>query len=457
MGGGGVAAVDDGAAAWLNPAGLGGVRHPALQLGLGTVRPSFREVPPLWWDTNRDGLVNLQDPPLDAPVSVAPATGLQLSLARPLGPKFGVGLSAWVPTERLVRFATVEPELPSYFLWDNRLQRFVAAFGVGGEVLPGFSVGGSLDLLARTRLDVALTLDAVVGPPPEASTDLDEVVREVVVDVHAIEVDVTPALAPVLGLRLDFGRWTDALRGLSLAGTWHGSVGLPVEVQLDLQANVTATDLGTLEDYVTALVAQSQLALVDHYVPPRVTTGLAWRRADTLLLSADLRWTDWRRMVPSVARLESATLASPLVQLGEVQDGNPITLLLRPVWSVRAGAELSFPPWALPGRWQQLRMALRGGFGYEPSPLVDQGDTTALLDADRSLFSLGLGFETQDPTGWLNAPQRLDLFGQYQLLADGAYPRASAVPQAGYPVDGTSFPVGGTVFAAGATWTLAYR
>ncbi|MFT5459756.1 MAG: hypothetical protein ACI9K2_006271 [Myxococcota bacterium] len=453
MAGAGVAAVSDGTAAYLNPAGLSDVRQPQVSLGLLGATASFEAPPPLWWDTNRDGVVDSADPPLEWDASMPPAMGLELAFARHLGSKFGLGAVVYVPTNTLIRFRTFEPGLPTYALWQNRLQRFVVTAGVGGEVAPGVQVGMALDLLARVIVDAQATLDASLAPPTTDGAGQDTLV----VDVHSVDLDVKPALAPVIGIQLDLGAWTSALEGLRIGAGYHAPVGVPLVVRTDVQANLTVDDVGELDPYTTAIVATAELALFDHYVPPRLQLGAAWSWTDRLTLLVDTRFTDWRRFELSVAKATDAVVTSPLVQVDRWSDGNPYQVELRSVWSLRTGAELWSPRWEVGGGWRYLRLAARCGVGIEPTPLVSQGPASAILDASRTLITGGVGLETWDPLDLVDGALRFDAFFQAHLLATTALPRSSATPLAGYPVAADSLPVGGRVFAAGAQLGFDYR
>ncbi len=455
-GGGGVAVVEDGTAASLNPAGLARIRRPIAALGYLAARPDFKDSPSVWWDTNRDGVVDEADAPLQVEADPANVSGIEIAAGRNVGGKFGLGFMLYLPTRRIIEFSMFEPAVPRWWMWDNRLQRFSLALGVGGEVVRGVSVGVSADVLARADVSVSMTLDAAASPAV-STMSTEPVVTDIVVDVHEIVLDLTPAVAPVVGVQLDFGRWTPALEGLVVGATWHGALGLPIGVELDLQANVTLEDVGDLAPYTSAVVAQSELALYDHYVPPRVVAGIAYRRSGTLTTYADLRWTDWRSMTVNVAHVDSLTITAPLIDLDDaVKDGNTLAVVFRRTVGFRMGAEVVLPRWEVGGRFDYVQVAGRGGAGFEPTPLVGQGPNSALLDANRSLYTLGAGVETWDPLSLVNGPVRIDLFGQLHKIGGGTLNRASDEPKAGSPVSGAGFPLVGTVVVAGGAWGFMY-
>jgi hypothetical protein len=352
-----------------------------------------------------------------------------------------------------------EPSLPNYVMYDNRVQRFVSAASVGGTVLPGVALGVGANLLAKAQVNVGASISATLVPPETTTgSSLGSLVSDVVVDVHEIDFRVVPAVAPILGAQLDVGEWTPALRGLRFGAVYQGRVGLPLDVELDLQANASLAGVGELDPLVAAAVAEATLTLFDHYLPQRFNAGLAWTRADTLTGTFDLRWTDWRGLVLNVAQLEDATLTSPFFALGDavVRDGNAYSVTVRSTVAVRTGVELRLPRLELGGPLRYLRLSGRGGFGWEPTPIVSQGPSSAFLDSDRTLYAFGLGLEHWEPFGLTEGAVRWDVVAQWHVLARTSLPRSAAAPTSGYSVDGRSLPVGGTLPVIGGQWSFEY-
>ncbi|HMV70171.1 MAG TPA: hypothetical protein PKA64_25240, partial [Myxococcota bacterium] len=412
--------------------------------------------PPLWWDTNQDGTVDADDRPLQLDDGVDDLGGLTLQIGRQVGGRFGIGLSAYLPVQRLFRLHTFEPSLPTYIQLNNRSQRYVLAAGAGGEVLPGVSIGVAADVVPRVRFSVGMTADVTVSEDDEAD-DLGDLVSDVVVDVHEITLDVIPGVAPVVGLQLDLGRWHRKLRGLALGASWRGALGVPIDGQLDIQANLHAEDVGSLDPFTLAGVIDARLFLFDHYVPMKVDFGASYTLDPWVWGYVDARWTDWRRMLLSVARVEQATLTTPLVDLGDViRDGNDYALDLRATWGVRGGAGIHFPRFELDSRARYVQLSTSAGAGWEQTPLVSQGASSAFLDSDRWWLSGGVSVETWDPFNLFNGPLRFDLFFQYQRLVPAQLTRTSDGPQAGYPIDGAPIPVGGSILALGGAVGFEY-
>lgn len=453
---GGLAWVNDPTAAYTNPAALGRIRRPVVTLGFSTALHQMQPTPSVWWDTNRDGFVDERDPPLELDSRPPPATGIQLHMGRHLGGTWGIGVTAYIPTNNLILFEMFEPSLPHWVMYENRLQRLVAAVGVGGKLVPGIHIGAGANLLARADVTAVATIDAELVAAEE-NGELEDLVGNLTIDGHTILFRVKPAVAPILAVQLEPGDWHEALTGLSAAFTFHGGTGFDIDAELDLQANVSVDELGDLEPIRTALVFQTQLAMLDHFVPPRYGFGLTYARGQAFSLYADLRYADWSRYRLNVANISNASLQSPLVQFDdEIVDGNPYTIDIRNTITLRGGTELTLPRTPLGKRLQYLATTVRAGVAWEQTPIRAQSAATSLLDGDRTGLTLGLGFETWEPTGLVDGPMRLDLFGQLHLLSQTVLERASDEPIRGYPVQGDTIVGAGRVVVFGASYSLAY-
>lgn len=458
MGGGGVAMVEDGTAAWLNPGGLGRIRRPTAKVATVFGFDSFEPVPDLWWDTNRDGTIDGRDTPLPWSVGVEPIRAVQLSVGRQIGGKFGLGATAWLPMQRLYRLSTVEPDLPHYLMYQNRPQRYSLNFGVGGEIVRGVNIGLSLDMHSRAVFDLYGTLGAGLSGADNPDTPgIGGLVTDLVIDVHELTLDLRYAALPVVGLQLELGRWSEPLEGLVIGASYRPGLNILIVADLDIQANVDVRDVGDLNPYVIGAIAKARANLFDHTVPARTALGVAWRTDDVFSAYIDAVHQDWRRGRANVTQLERAEITSPLVDVGDaIRDGNDYTLVLRGTWSVRGGMDLKLPKVELNNKLQYLRIAARGGFGYTQSPIVAQGANSAFLDGDRVTFTIGAGAEVFDPFKLVDGPVRLDLFGQLHRIAASTLPRSADVPTAGFPVTGSSLPVGGSIVVVGAQWGFDY-
>ncbi len=457
QGGGGTTIVDGPDAVFVNPAALTRQSAQQLFLGYGLHRADFREVPSVWWDTNQDGRLTADDPPLQVGVDPDRADGVHAALGRPIGKRFGLALGAFIPVDNLLRIRTIEPALPNYFLYDNRNHRFELSVGFGWEQLPGVSVGGAVEMLAQNRYGIQFSLDVPVTGADEGDA-LGDLVGPITMDVHEMTLDMAPSFAPVAGIHWDVGEIAPSAEGLMLAVVYRGAAGLPVDISVDVQANIRVEDVGDLEPIVVALLAPMTLDMFDHYVPERLTLGAGWQRERWEIYGEAYR-TSWDKMRVNVSNVLTGEVQTQLLRLSDpnVYDGNAYRVTFRPTMGGRVGAATTFPPIPLKNGWDELTLELRGGWMWEPSPLVSQGRTSAFLDADRMAFTGGLGARHGEPFDLVGGPIGWDVFVQYHLVASGTLSTPEGdPPRAGAPVGGAPIPVGGRLWTAGAQWSVDF-
>jgi len=455
---GGVSLDGDAGAALLNPAQLVGHDKAQVLVGYALVRFDFDEIPPLYWDTNQDGLIDENDAPLTMG-EYDKGDGLMLGLRRPIGKRFGVGGALFIPQSRLLRLQTVDPQLPNYFMYRNRTQRYALALGFAGEPVRSLQVGGGVRLLSRSVLDVTFTIDSVVrgGQPSDAGVD-DVVALEA--RVHDLSFDLKPAAVPVFGLRWDAGELIEPLDGLALGFVWRNEGGIPVDVNLDAQLNASAEDVGELDPVSVTALGQVYINIFDHYMPMQFQFGGSYSVDDILHIYVDVHHTRWGAMQLNSTQLLDAELQATMADLGglTIENGHDVSgIEWRNTWSLRTGTELFLPRFPLPGDLGWKAAHVRGGFGYEPTPLVAQTGSTALLDADRILFGLGIGVSHGAIKNTVEGPVSWDAFFQYHTLAKGTLQRpATGEGRAGYPVDGAQIPIGGHFFTTGLQCSFDY-
>ena len=253
-----------------------------------------------------------------------------------------MGIVGYIPTRRVLQLRTSEPDLPEYFLYTSRQQRYMLAAAVGGQIVNGVHVGVGVDFVPRVIIDVTMTLSATVTG--DDGPNLDNTVTEVVVDLHELQLDLVAGFAPTLGVNLDLGAWSPPLEGATIGLAFHGASGLPVQSRIDAQINASVEDIGDLEPYVIAAVAQAGLRLYDHYVPMTLALGLSYKPEKKFGAALDLTWANWRLFTASVANLTDAEVTSPIVRLDDaIVDGNAFAAEFRSTLTVRSGVEFPLP------------------------------------------------------------------------------------------------------------------
>ena len=460
--GSGTAIADGPESVLSNPASLPGLNAPELSVGVVYGDTAFRQFPELYWDTNQDGLIDTTDSHLKMGPNYDPTAGVMIGAAVPLGKRIAVGLGLYLPPTRLLRLQTFEPQLPSYFLYENRTQRYELGMGVGVRPIWGLSLGAGLQMIPKVKFTLDATLNATVsGAGEEGGSATDLVGMEL--DLHSMTMDLVPGVAPNLAFHWDAGQAIPVLQGLYVGASWRGEAGLPVDAVLNIQANIKTEDIEDLESVLLPLVLSLQMGLYDHYVPSQWNFGVAYAIKNRLTLSADLRRTDWNKLRINIAEVVGSSLEGAAVDFGKnpVKDGNPYDIELSATWAPRVGADLLLPEIKTQTAFGNLGIRMRAGFGYEPTPLVSQSAATVVLDADRIIFGAGLGVEHLNPfwRGESGAKRmvRWDGFLQYHMLATGELMRPEPEqPTAGYAVDNAAIPIGGHLLAAGAQWSFQY-
>jgi long-subunit fatty acid transport protein len=456
---GGVAFVRDASAPMLNPAGLAYVRRPEVHAGFALLRMKLEDPPPVYWDTNRDGHIDDFDDPLLVYAPSEPADGFQVSFARPLLGRIGLGAAFFVPAKRLLRFQTFDPTLPTWFMYDNRPHRYAMALGAGAEILPGLSIGGGLRMLGRAQIDLGFTVEgSLAGASLGEGGGISGELLDLTLDVHTIRLDLTQDVVPTFGVQWTPDPFHPVLGRLTLGASFRGHGEIPVEVNLDGQLNFGADEIADLEATTLALISEIEILIYEHYLPAQANYGAAWNFGDQLSMYADVRQTFWKEMQVSVADVVGASFEATLLDLSDMETspGNPTELIFRNTLGFYTGAELEFPRWELPDPLGWMRMRARGGFGYEPTPLVSQTSESSLVDSDRMIFAIGLGAEHASPVAMIDGPFGWDAFVQYQVLASGSVQRPDDGVLPGYPVDNAPIPTGGQLLAAGLEWSAEY-
>ena len=81
---GGIAIADDSTTVFRNPALLQDLEMAEAVIGYGAYRSGFPRVPPLYWDTNQDGLIDENDDPLQVQPDAPQADGLSIANCTPI-------------------------------------------------------------------------------------------------------------------------------------------------------------------------------------------------------------------------------------------------------------------------------------------------------------------------------------------------------------------------------------
>ncbi len=456
---GGIAIADDSTTVFRNPALLQDLEMAEAVIGYGAYRSGFPRVPPLYWDTNQDGLIDENDDPLQVQPDAPQADGLSIAIGRNVGKRFGLAFNGFVPSESLIRFRTIEPAMPNWVMYGNRSQRYEFALGFGAEILDGLSLGAATEVVARARYRVSADISAGASAAQQGDGQVEDLLDEVVIDVHDMTLDLVPTFVPIVGLYADAGSWAPALEGLTAGVVYRWPSGVPIEVDIDVQINGSLSDVGDFDPMLLTLALPVQFEIFDHYVPGRLSWGLAYQYKRAARAYLDVHHTQWSQMKLNVAKVTAAQVNSELLQIGSdgVVDGNGYDVRFENTTSLNTGIEAFLPPIAVDGEAEELEIVIRGGLGYVPSPLVSQGEDSLFLDSDRVLLAGGLGFTHKDPFGLVSGPVSWDIYYTFHVLAEGRLEPVGAGPdRPGSPIGGAAVPIGGNLWSTGAQWSVEF-
>ncbi len=278
----GSAAIDDFAAVYYNPAGLGAGTGKQLSIGvLGAVsnlKVEKRRLPL----TDPNGLV----------IGItAPAP-----LGGPLADRIRIGMGMYLLPGTVLRITARFPDEPFYPWYDNRLQRIVVMPGAGVKVIDGLWVGMALNFLAG--LDGALI--AGEGSTRELEARVDEKV---------------PSVARIIA-----GALYQIIPSVRVGLTYRQRFELPFATRADTEVAGEPIDL--------------DLRAAGQYTPNQITLGgaLLDPRGHVAL---DLTWSNWSEYGGPFVVVESEL---PLV--GPLAGSLPV-VPYRDTIAVRLGGEIA--------------------------------------------------------------------------------------------------------------------
>jgi len=180
-----------------------------------------------------------------------------------------------------------------------------------------------------------------------------------------------------------------------------GPVGFGVSYRSRVKANISGRATGT----GPLAAAGSTTASTSVTFPDMVNVGFSYQMSDSLLLSADVDWVNWKtfKSIDVVFTPSALTVA-----LGSTTSSIPENW--KATTAFRVGLE-----WAYASN-----MRARFGYVFDPTPIKDVDFSPRLPGNDRQLFNIGYGYDFNDKT-------TLDLAYSYVLLSNRTQ-TASAAP-----------------------------
>ena len=338
---------------------------------------------------------------------VLDAHGVTLGLAIPLwrAPVIALGVALHLPDDFLARIQLIPASEPHFVLLDNP-HRIEVDPVLAFRPTPWLAIGAGAHILADAIGGITFNVGVVGG----------EQVGE-----SAIDLVMPTRAAPVGGVIVT------PIPRLRIGASARGA--LDLRLGLDIVANVDAAAVSG--DAVISVRSSS------YYTPAKVAAGIAYDVTPDLTVAADAAWNAWSHLrggLPDVRVLVELGITPPLVSALFPPDNFADTV------SFRAGAE-----WRHDVRGGCQTLALRAGYGFEPSPVPAQTGLPSLADNDRHIASLGAGWTT-GAGRFLRGPVTFEaaLSGHF-LRGRDTVKNQALFPGRGFSSGGTI--IGGTVSA----------
>lgn len=357
------------AALYYNPAALGAVKQQRIGMGMALTLPALyvdRARP----DSDRETL------------SPDPHLGFHLGWVKPIGgvfeEKLALGVSIYLPANRLVRVQGDDPQSPQFYLYQNLQDKLLVHAGASMEPLDWLSFGLGVQILADLGGTVGLDMNIVSGAFER--TD--------------VSVALSPTASPFAGVLLQPAPGVSV--GLSYRGESSLRFTLPVRVR---EGEALSLDVD---------VAQTVL-----WTPHQISFGMAWQLEEPdLLLALDATYALWSRAPDPSPRLK-VDVGGRLLDAFGLADAldlstrsAPIAMGFTDTLIARLGAEWQIEDWVV----------LRGGYFFRPTPAPRQTGVTAYLDNDAHVLALGAGFAFLHPFRSQETIVQLDLAAQMTYL-----------------------------------------
>lgn len=275
--------------------------------------------------------------PIQEPIGIVAGITAPAPLHGPLENRVRIGIGLYMLPSTWARVLAHLPDEPFYPYYDNRTQRLVVLPMVAARITDSVAVGIGFNALAGLAGQVVVR----DGPTRSLAPRLDE------------------AIPPVLSFNV----------GGRLTVDPHHSFAIVFRQTFSIPFTTVA------DTTVAGSPIKIDLAAEGLYSPDELVFGYAYRE-EGLTFSADVtgsRWTGYPGPYVKVT--------SELPFVGALAS-HPPDVPWRNTIGLRLGLENDFGG-----------TILRGGYGYETSPVPpDQAGVTNLLDGPKHLFALGFGF-----------------------------------------------------------------
>jgi long-chain fatty acid transport protein len=356
MGGAYVAQSSDGSAIFFNPAGLAFQSGFKVMLGTTIIQPATSFKPSTKTVgatttafTTKTDMVSQTFTPINAYVTYAFDNGLSVGLG--VYNPYGLG-SEW-PIDWDGRQSAVKTDLQTWYINPTVAYRITDQLAIGA----GFSyVSGSVKLSRRVS-----TLATLIPAPSPAAKD------------GTVLLDGT-------------GNSTNWNVGIMYKPTKDLSVGVSYRAltKIDFSGTATFSDMGALAGPAPANFFPGGTGKTTLPFPSNLFVGVAYNVTKDLTVEADYQmvgWSSYDKLVLDIPVGPSVQVA-PTVKLGPYQAPATLVKNWEDAYLIRFGAE-----------YRMDKLAIRAGFVYDKTPQPDAVVEPMLPDANRTEFTIGLGYE----------------------------------------------------------------
>lgn len=414
LGGAMTAHASDLSAVYYNPAGLLGL--PALrgEVGYFWAQPSLQT----------DG----RDNAVDASHGLTGGVGAP---GRLFGLPFAFGVGFHLPDNRLSQVRALPQGQPRWELYSVRLQRLYIAADVAFAPVRWLRLGVGLAFMASTRGGIGIEGDILATGASGSQLR------------HTVDADLTAVRY------LQAGAQVLLPRGFRAGLTFRDEFRLDTQLDATLQGQIVA---GGLNDPAALRIPGFyglRSRTLAAFQPRQVYLGVAWQRA-RWLVAVDLGWVQWSRYENPTASLAvelELTIPPGLGGLRQPTVPVPVTreaMRFRDRLVPRVGVEYTTPL----GRH---RVALRGGYHYDPTPVPPQPGVTNFVDASRHVVALGAGLTLVRLGRAAPGALSLDLHAALQVLESRTVVKADPNDPVG------DYRLHGTVLNLGANLSLSFE
>lgn len=235
------------------------------------------------------------------------------------------------------------------------------------------------------------------------------------------QIDAAPTFGWIVGALID------TQKGLRIGGAWRE------EARTTFRQNLNSrTGLPTAGDLSIVIPVRGRLSLDTFYQPQEVSFGVAYDVNDRLMVTAQLDWQQWSRYRGNTLNGTFQGIQSFIVPPNQGKTGTGTVnflpqpnMQMRNIWIQRYGIQ-----YQLKRVWR-----IRAGFTRIPSVVKDPHsgvqtrirdvngniigyvtDEPAAADADKQIWSFGMGLEQDDPFEWFELPTTIDVTYQFIKL-----------------------------------------